>query len=66
MPKHKHPTNNKQTFFQPLKTQIQKTTSPTKQELFKYTLILLPTLIFFIVFFWLLDVPIPNLIQLFT
>ncbi|WP_398572988.1 preprotein translocase subunit SecE, partial [Staphylococcus epidermidis] len=54
----------KQTFFKPLNSQIQNTTSPTNQQLFKYTIILLSTLIFFLLFFYALHIPINPLKQL--
>ncbi|MDU0995207.1 MAG: preprotein translocase subunit SecE, partial [Staphylococcus lugdunensis] len=38
---------------------------PTKEELFKYTVIVVSTVLFFMAFFYVLDIGIGNLIELF-
>lgn len=65
MAKDKDASKNKASFFQGVKSEMEKTSWPTKEELFKYTVIVVATVIFFMVFFWVLDVGIGNLIQLF-
>lgn len=65
MAKDKDASKNKESFFQGVKSEVEKTSWPTKEELFKYTVIVVATVIFFMVFFWVLDVGIGNLIQLF-
>lgn len=65
MAKDKDASKNKESFFQGVKSEMEKTSWPTKEELFKYTVIVVATVIFFMVFFWVLDVGIGNLIQLF-
>lgn len=65
MAKDKDASKNKENFFQGVKSEMEKTSWPTKEELFKYTVIVVATVIFFMVFFWVLDVGIGNLIQLF-
>lgn len=65
MAKDKGTGKEKESFFQGVKSEMEKTSWPTKEELFKYTVIVVSTVIFFMVFFWLLDVGIGNLIQLF-
>lgn len=44
---------------------MEKTSWPTKEELFKYTIIVVSTVIFFLVFFYALDIGINTLKQLF-
>ena len=51
-------------FFQGVKSEMEKTSWPTKEELFKYTVIVVSTVIFFLVFFYALDVGINALKQL--
>lgn len=65
MAKDKDANKNKESFFQGVKSEMEKTSWPTKEELFKYTVIVVATVIFFMVFFWVLDVGIGNLIELF-
>lgn len=65
MAKDKDASKNKESFFQGVKSEMEKTSWPTKEELFKYTVIVVATVIFFMVFFWVLDVGIGNLIELF-
>ena len=65
MAKDKDASKNKESFFQGVKNEMEKTSWPTKEELFKYTVIVVATVIFFMVFFWVLDVGIGNLIELF-
>ena len=42
----------KDSFFQGVKSEMEKTSWPTKEELFKYTVIVVSTVIFFLVFFF--------------
>ena len=65
MAKDKDASKNKESLFQGVKSEMEKTSWPTKEELFKYTVIVVATVIFFMVFFWVLDVGIGNLIELF-
>ena len=65
MAKDKDASKNKESFFQGVKSEMEKTSWPTKEELFKYTVIVVATVIFFMVFFWVLVVGIGNLIELF-
>ena len=65
MAKDKDASKNKESFFQGVKSEMEKTSWPTKEELFKYTVIVVATVIFFMVFFWVLDIGIGNLIELF-
>ena len=55
----------KENFFQGVKSEMEKTSWPTKEELFKYTIIVVSTVIFFLVFFYALDIGINALKQLF-
>ena len=55
----------KENFFQGVKSEMEKTSWPTKEELFKYTVIVVSTVIFFLVFFYALDIGINALKQLF-
>ena len=54
----------KENFFTGVKSEREKTSWPTKEELFKYTVIVVSTVIFFLVFFYALDVGINALKQL--
>lgn len=40
----------KESFFKGVKSEMEKTSWPTKEELFKYTVIVVSTVIFFLVF----------------
>ena len=42
----------KENFFQGVKSEMEKTSWPTKEELFKYTVIVVATVVFFLVFFY--------------
>ena len=55
----------KESFFKGVKSEMEKTSWPTKEELFKYTIIVVSTVIFFLVFFYALDIGINTLKQLF-
>lgn len=46
----------KESFFKGVKSEMEKTSWPTKEELFKYTIIVVSTVIFFLVFFYALDI----------
>ena len=54
----------KRTSLKALNQKWKKTSWPTKEELFKYTVIVVSTVIFFLVFFYALDVGINALKQL--
>ncbi|MDW3894606.1 preprotein translocase subunit SecE [Staphylococcus saprophyticus] len=54
----------KESFFQGVKSEMEKTSWPTKEELFKYTLIVVATVVFFLVFFYALDLGIGRIIEL--
>ena len=54
----------KENFFQGVKSEMEKTSWPTKEELFKYTVIVVATVIFFLVFFYVLDFGITSIIEL--
>ena len=43
---------------------MEKTSWPTKEELFKYTVIVVATVVFFLVFFYALDLGIGKIIEL--
>ena len=47
MAKDKDASKNKESFFQGVKSEMEKTSWPTKEELFKYTVIVVATVIFF-------------------
>ena len=51
-------------FFQGVKSEMEKTSWQTKEELFKYTVIVVATVIFFLAFFYALDLGIGRLIEL--
>ena len=55
----------KKVSFKGVKSEMEKTSWPTKEELFKYTIIVVSTVIFFLVFFYALDIGINALKQLF-
>ena len=55
----------KESFFKGVKSEMEMTSWPTKEELFKYTIIVVSTVIFFLVFFYALDIGINALKQLF-
>ena len=50
MAKDKGTNKEKDSFFQGVKSEMEKTSWPTKEELFKYTVIVVSTVIFFMVF----------------
>ncbi|MCU5746690.1 preprotein translocase subunit SecE [Staphylococcus sp. SQ8-PEA] len=54
----------KENFFQGVKSEMEKTSWPTKEELFKYTVIVVSTVIFFLLFFFALDLGIKQVIEL--
>ena len=54
----------KENFFQGVKSEMEKTSWPTKEELFKYTVIVVSTVIFFLLFFFVLDIGIKQVIEL--
>ncbi|WP_204981870.1 preprotein translocase subunit SecE [Mammaliicoccus sciuri] len=54
----------KENFFQGVKSEMQKTSWPTAKELVKYTTIVVCTVIFFLIFFYALDLGITELINL--
>ncbi|WP_251518577.1 MULTISPECIES: preprotein translocase subunit SecE [Staphylococcus] len=54
----------KENFFKGVKSEMEKTSWPTKEELFKYTVIVVATVIFFLVFFYVLDFGITSIIEL--
>ncbi|MDU6000427.1 MAG: preprotein translocase subunit SecE [Staphylococcus aureus] len=51
----------KESFFKGVKSEMEKTSWPTKEELFKYPVIVVSTVIFFLVFFYALDLGITAL-----
>ena len=55
----------KESFFKGVKSEMEKTSWPTKEELFKYIIIVVSTVKFFLVFFYALDIGINALKQLF-
>ena len=55
----------KESFFKGVKSEMEKTSWQNKEELFKYTIIVVSTVIFFLVFFYALDIGINALKQLF-
>ena len=54
----------KENFFQGVKSEMEKTSWPTKEELFKYTVIVVSKVVFFLVFFFVLDIGIKRVIEL--
>ena len=61
----KDKNKEKDNFFKGVKSEMEKTSWPTKEELFKYTVIVGSTVLFFMAFFYVLDIGIGNLIELF-
>ena len=61
----KDKNKEKDNFFKGVKSEVEKTSWPTKEELFKYTVIVVSTVLFFMAFFYVLDIGIGNLIELF-
>ena len=61
----KDKNKEKDNFFKGVKSEMEKTSWPTKEELFKYTVIVVSTVIFFLVFFYAIDLGIDGIIQLF-
>ena len=61
----KDKNKEKDNFFKGVKSEMEKTSWPTKEELFKYTVIVVSTVLFFMAFFYVLDIGIGNLIELF-
>ena len=61
----KDKNKEKDNFFKGVKSEMEKTRWPTKEELFKYTVIVVSTVLFFMAFFYVLDIGIGNLIELF-
>lgn len=54
----------KESFFQGIKSEMEKTSWPTGPELVKYTTIVVMTVLFFLLFFWGLDIGIGQLIEM--
>lgn len=54
----------KENFFQGVKSEMEKTSWPTKEELFKYTIIVVSTVVFFLAFFYVFDLGIGRIIEL--
>ncbi|MDK3872490.1 preprotein translocase subunit SecE [Staphylococcus pseudintermedius] len=54
----------KESFFQGVKSEMEKTSWPTGPELVKYTTIVVITVLFFLLFFWGLDIGIGQLIEM--
>ncbi|MDK3897046.1 preprotein translocase subunit SecE [Staphylococcus pseudintermedius] len=54
----------KESFFQGVKSEMEKTSWPTGPELVKYTTIVVMTVLFFLLFFWGLDIGIDQLIEM--
>ncbi|HHU6750265.1 TPA: preprotein translocase subunit SecE [Staphylococcus pseudintermedius] len=54
----------KESFFQGVKSEMEKTSWPTGPELVKYTIIVVMTVLFFLLFFWGLDIGIGQLIEM--
>lgn len=54
----------KENFFQGVKSEMKKTSWPTGKELVKYTTIVVFTVIFFLIFFYALDLGITELINM--
>ena len=64
MAKDKGTNKEKDSFFQGVKSEMENELA-NKRRTFKYTVIVVSTVIFFMVFFWVLDIGIGNLIELF-
>ena len=60
----KDKNKEKDNFFKGVKSEMEKTSWPTKEELFKYTVIVVATVVFFLVFFYALDLGIGRIIEL--
>ncbi|HCT0481008.1 TPA: preprotein translocase subunit SecE [Staphylococcus pseudintermedius] len=54
----------KESFFQGVKSEMEKTSWPTGPGLVKYTTIVVMTVLFFLLFFWGLDIGIGQLIEM--
>ncbi|EKU47408.1 preprotein translocase subunit SecE [Staphylococcus massiliensis] len=54
----------KESFFQGVKSEMEKTSWPTGKELGKYTSIVVTTVLFFLLFFYGLDIGIGRLIEI--
>ncbi|EJY6940467.1 preprotein translocase subunit SecE [Staphylococcus pseudintermedius] len=54
----------KESFFQGVKSEMEKTSWSTGPELVKYTTIVVMTVLFFLLFFWGLDIGIGQLIEM--
>ncbi|EJG5861811.1 preprotein translocase subunit SecE [Staphylococcus pseudintermedius] len=54
----------KESFFQGVKSEMEKTSWPTGPELVKYSTIVVMTVLFFLLFFWGLDIGIGQLIEM--
>ncbi|EJL9346388.1 preprotein translocase subunit SecE [Staphylococcus pseudintermedius] len=54
----------KESFFQGVKSEMEKTSWPAGPELVKYTTIVVMTVLFFLLFFWGLDIGIGQLIEM--
>lgn len=56
----------KDSFFKGVISEMEKTSWPTRQELVKYTTIVIVTVVFFLLFFYALDLGISRIIELFS
>ncbi|MDO5375025.1 preprotein translocase subunit SecE [Staphylococcus rostri] len=54
----------KESFFQGVKSEMEKTSWPTGPELVKYTTIVVSTVVFFLLFFYGLDIAIGQIIEM--
>ncbi|QLK85336.1 preprotein translocase subunit SecE [Staphylococcus sp. 17KM0847] len=54
----------KESFFQGVKSEMEKTSWPTGPELVKYTTIVVFTVVFFLLFFYGLDIGIGQIIEM--
>ncbi|AVQ34127.1 preprotein translocase subunit SecE [Staphylococcus muscae] len=54
----------KESFFQGVKSEMEKTSWPTGPELVKYTTIVVCTVVFFLLFFYGLDIGIGQVIEM--
>jgi preprotein translocase subunit SecE len=50
--------------LQGVRSEMEKTSWPTKEELFKYTVIVVATVVFFLAFFYALDLGIGRIIEI--
>lgn len=62
--KNKKSNAPKESFFKGVISEMEKTSWPTGQELMKYTTIVIITVLFFLIFFYVLDLGIGRLIEL--